>query len=40
MKKTILMLIGFAAVFALGAACFTPSSKPDPTVPAAAPAKK
>ncbi len=40
MKKTLLMLIGFAAVFALGTACFTPSSKPDSGPPAAAPAKK
>ncbi len=40
MKKNILMLLGFAAVFALGTACFTPSSKPDPAAPAAQPAKK
>ncbi len=38
MKKNILMLLGFAAVFALGTACFTPSAKPDPSVPAPAPA--
>jgi hypothetical protein len=40
MKKNILMLLGFAAVFALGTACFTPSSQPDKSAPAAAPAKK
>jgi hypothetical protein len=34
MKKTILMLLGFAAVFSAAVACFTPSSKPDKTVPA------
>jgi len=39
MKKTILMLIAFAALFALGTACFTPSAQPDPAAPAA-PAKK
>ena len=36
MKKTLLMLLGFAAVFALGTACFTPSSQPDPGPPASA----
>jgi hypothetical protein len=40
MKKDLLMLLGFAAVFALGTACFTPSSKPDPAIPPAAPAQK
>lgn len=40
MKKTILMLLGFAAVFALGTACFTPSSKPDKSAAATEPAKK
>jgi hypothetical protein len=40
MKKNILMFLGFAAVFALGTACFTPSSKPDSPSPAPAPAKK
>jgi len=39
MKKSILMLLAFAAVFALGTACFTPSSKPDPTAPVTVPAK-
>jgi hypothetical protein len=34
MKKTILMLLGFAAVFSAAVACFTPSSKPDKTAPA------
>jgi len=38
MKKTILMLLGFAAVFALGTACFTPSVKPDSSMPAPTPA--
>ena len=33
MKKTILMLMGFAVVLAAGVACFTPSSKRDPTSP-------
>ena len=28
MKKTILMLIGLGAVFAVSTACFGPSSKP------------
>ena len=33
MKKTVLMLLGFATVFAAGVACFTPSSKADKTSP-------
>jgi hypothetical protein len=40
MKKTLLMCAALAAVFALGTACFTPSSQPDPNSPAVAPAKK
>lgn len=34
MKKTILMLIGLGAVFAVSTACFGPSSKVDKTSPA------
>jgi hypothetical protein len=34
--KTPLMLLLLAAVFALGAACFGPSSRPDPQAPAGA----
>ncbi len=37
MKKNILMLIAFATVFAIGTACFTPSSKQDPGAPAQGP---
>jgi len=33
MKKTILMLLGFAVVFAAAVACFSPSSKNDKTAP-------
>jgi hypothetical protein len=40
MKKNILMLLGVAVVFALGTACFTPSSKPDTSAPTAEPARK
>jgi hypothetical protein len=36
----ILMLLGFAAVFALGTACFTPSSQPDQSALAAAWARR
>jgi hypothetical protein len=34
--KLPLMLLLLAAVFALGTACFGPSSRPDPNVPAGA----
>jgi len=40
MKKNSLMLLGFAAVFALGTACFTPSSQPDKSALAAAWARR
>ena len=33
MKKTILMLLGFAVVLAAAIACFTPSPKTDTTSP-------
>jgi len=37
MKKTIWMLLGFAAIFAIGSACFTPTSKEDKSSPANVP---
>jgi hypothetical protein len=33
MKKTLIMLLGFAVVFAAGLACFSPSVKQDPSSP-------
>jgi len=33
MKKTILMLLGFAVVFSATVACFSPASKKDKTSP-------
>ena len=34
MKKTFLMLLGLGAVFAVGTACFGPSSRADKNSPA------
>ena len=34
LNKTFLMVLGFAVVLAAANACFSPSSKPDPTAPA------
>lgn len=34
-KKTLLMVLGFAVVLAAANACFSPSSKPDRSAPAA-----
>lgn len=33
MKKTLLMLAGFALVLAAASACFSPSAKTDPNAP-------